>query len=118
MIIRIFVENLASMITPLAVTEIIDTIVSGYQPEKVIFFGSYARDKHTNDSDLDLLIVKDTDQSFVQRQRTVRSLFEKQSFPMDILIYTPTEFEKCKNWLNNIINIAIKTGKVVYERGN
>jgi len=106
------------MIIDPIVNEVIHTIVKGYQPEKVILFGSYARNEQTSDSDLDLLIVKDTDQTFVQRQKTVRSLFDRQPLAMDILIYTPAEFEKRRNWLNNIINIAVKTGKLVYERAN
>jgi predicted nucleotidyltransferase len=106
------------MIEDSSVNEVISKIVDCYKPEKIIIFGSYARNEHTRDSDLDLLIVKDTDQSFVQRQRSVRSLFDKQMFAMDILVYTPAEFEKQRNWLNNIINIAIKTGKLVYERSN
>jgi predicted nucleotidyltransferase len=106
------------MLTESAVKEVVSTIISSYNPEKIIIFGSYARNEQTSDSDLDLLIVKDTDQSFVQRQRAVRSLFEKQPFAMDILVYTPAEFEKCSNWLNNIINIAVRTGKLVYERSN
>lgn len=106
------------MLTTSTVSDVINTIISGYDPEKIIIFGSYARNEQSIDSDLDLLIVKDTDQSFVQRQRAVRSLFEKQPFAMDILIYTSEEFEKGRNWLNNIINIAVKTGKLVYERSN
>ena len=110
--------TMTDMIEGGSVWEVINKIVNDYQPERIIIFGSYARHEHTRDSDLDLLIVKDTDQSFVQRQRTVRSLFDKQMFAMDILVYTPAEFEKQRNWLNNIINIAVKTGKLVYERSN
>ena len=106
------------MIEESAINEVINKIITGYHPEKIILFGSYARNEQTADSDLDLLIVKDTDQSPVQRQRSVRSLFDKQQFPMDILVYTPAEFDKQKNWLNNIINIAVKTGKLVYEGRN
>jgi len=110
--------NTHCLMQPLVVTDVINAIVDGYQPEKIILFGSYARNEQTSDSDLDLLIVKETDQSFVQRQRTVRSLFKRQPIAMDILVYTPAEFEKRRNWLNNIVNIAVKTGKSVYERAN
>jgi len=106
------------MLTTSVVKGVIDTIITGYDPDKIILFGSFARNEHTPDSDLDILIVKETDHSFVERQRTVRSLFDKQPFAMDILVYTPAEFEKQKNWINNIINIAVKTGNLVYERRN
>ncbi|MFP4250904.1 MAG: nucleotidyltransferase domain-containing protein, partial [Armatimonadota bacterium] len=43
---------------PEKVQEIIQKIVEGYDPEKIIVFGSYARGDWTEDSDLDLLVVK------------------------------------------------------------
>jgi predicted nucleotidyltransferase len=106
------------MIEEKSVTEVINTIINGYQPEKIIIFGSCARKEQTKDSDLDLLIVKDTEETSFQRQIAIRSLFDKQPCPLDILVYTPEEFEKQRNWLNNIVNIAVKTGEIVYERGN
>ena len=83
---------------------------------KIIVFGSYARNESGADSDLDLLIVKETQESYYKRPATVRSLFSKQPGPMDILVYTPMEFEEQKSEINNIVNIAVKTGVVVYEK--
>lgn len=39
---------------------IIDKIVTAYQPDKIMLFGSHATGQAIEDSDLDLLIVKDT----------------------------------------------------------
>lgn len=49
------------MITQKQIEEIIKRIIDNYNPEKVIIFGSYAHDHPTEDSDLDLLVVKNTD---------------------------------------------------------
>ena len=106
------------MITDSIVSDVINTIVSGYEPEKIIIFGSCGKNEQTNDSDLDLLIVKETNETYYMRPRVVRSLFSRQPCAMDILVYTPDEFEKRKYLLNNIVNIAFKTGKLVYERCN
>jgi predicted nucleotidyltransferase len=106
------------MISHSIVTEVINTIVNRYKPEKIFVFGSFARKELTKDSDLDLLIIKDTDESFYMRSRAIRSLFGRQPCPMDILVFTPEEFEKRKNTLNNIVNIAVKTGELVYERSD
>lgn len=106
------------MINDTIVTDVITTIIKGYQPEKIFIFGSFVRNEQTKDSDLDLLIIKNTEETYYQRPRAVRSLFNRQPCSMDILVYTPEEFNKRKNTLNNIVNIAVKTGKLVYERSN
>ena len=41
--------------------DIVKKIVFGYSPQKIILFGSLAHGTPTKDSDVDLLIIKDTD---------------------------------------------------------
>lgn len=40
--------------------EIVRRLVAEYQPEKIILFGSYAYGQPHADSDLDMLIIKET----------------------------------------------------------
>ena len=47
--------------------QIVDTIVDQYQPEKIMLFGSYAYGNPDSDSDIDLLIIKDTSERFIDR---------------------------------------------------
>lgn len=60
--------------------------------EKAYLFGSYANATHTNDSDIDLLIVAKTNLPFTQRNGQYSSLLDIFS-PIDILVYTNEEFE-------------------------
>jgi predicted nucleotidyltransferase len=53
---------------------IIQKIVSGYAPDKIFLFGSYATGTATVDSDLDLLLIKETQVPVYQRSREVRKL--------------------------------------------
>ena len=48
------------MITQKQIEKILKIIVDKYKPDKVILFGSYACDHPSKDSDLDLLVVKDS----------------------------------------------------------
>lgn len=43
------------------ISEIVDKIASGYDPDKIILFGSYAAGNPNEHSDLDLFLIKDND---------------------------------------------------------
>jgi uncharacterized protein len=104
------------MLSQEQISEIIKIIVSGYKPEKIYLFGSYSSGNPNKDSDIDLLIIKNTTEPFIKRIRQVRHLFKIQPAPMDLLIYTPDEFNYNKSLVNNIINIVLKEGKLIYEQ--
>lgn len=54
--------------------KISDRLKKQYNAEKVILFGSYSTGQITEDSDLDLLIVAQTNEKFFERIATVLSL--------------------------------------------
>ena len=77
------------------IREIAEKIWREYQPEKIILFGSYAYGEPTEDSDVDLLIIKDTDESADERwmrvMRMVRGIAGRM--PVEPHIYSLREFE-------------------------
>ncbi|MCK4824057.1 nucleotidyltransferase domain-containing protein, partial [bacterium] len=54
--------------------KIVDRIVKYYHPQKIILFGSYANGTPTEESDLDLLIIKDSDLPARLQNRNVRKI--------------------------------------------
>jgi len=100
------------------IKEVIDTIIAGYCPTKIILFGSYAKGTATESSDLDLLIIKETDEPKYRRSVAIRKLFSSQPCAMDILVYTPKEYERLLTYKSLIPYIATKEGKILYETGN
>ena len=104
------------MVTMQQIQTLVDEIASGYKPEKIYLFGSYANGTPTADSDIDLFIVKDTNTRKIERRIEVRKSFNK--YPpvgLDIIVYTPSEFKKVENDVVNIALEAVKTGKLMYE---
>lgn len=92
-------------------------IIKKFKPEKIILFGSYAWGKPTEDSDVDLFIVKDTNKKILDRERELQSLLFGNDFPaIDLLIYTPKELKKRLVIKDFFINDIIKKGKVLYEK--
>lgn len=84
--------------------------------ERVILFGSYARGTQSADSDIDLLVVADTNLSPTQRYCAVRRLLADVPCSFDIIVRTPEEYARWCSVVNNIVYFADKYGKVIYER--
>ena len=70
---------------------ILPTLVAEYQPEAVYLYGSLATGHITSWSDIDLAIVKVTEESFYDRLATVLRLI-KPRVGMDVCVYTPQEW--------------------------
>ena len=104
------------MIEANKILEIVSRIAIKFNPDKIILFGSYAMGNANNSSDLDLLVIKDTDLPYHKRSFDIHKALIGSMIPMDILVYTRQEFEKEQQEQTSFINSAIKTSKVLYER--
>ena len=96
------------------INQIVKTIVTGYEPKKIILFGSYAYGNPTKDSDIDLLVIKDDDLPKVHRNRIVRSYLKNFLFPIDVIVKSSQEFEMFKDIKGTVVYMANKYGKVLY----
>jgi len=76
-----------------AIENILKILLERYQPEKVILFGSLANEAAHEDSDIDLLIVKETKDTPLERRLFVRRLVSDSSrrIPFSPLVITPSE---------------------------
>ena len=97
--------------------KVIGRIVKFYQPQRIVLFGSYAYGLPHPDSDLDLLIVKQTDERPIDRRVAVRTLLrELRSHPsVSALVVTPEEMEEQLNLGNPFAQEIVSRGKVIYE---
>jgi len=106
------------MIETAKINEIVNKIAIKFAPEKIILFGSYAANNPNEDSDLDLLIIQDSDLPRHQRGFEIYKSLIGSMIPINILVYTNKEFEQEKDEQYSFINSAIKTSKILYERPN
>ena len=106
------------MIESEKIKEIVDKIISEYSPEKIILFGSYANGVPNENSDLDLLLIKDSDLPRPQRSAQVRKILIGSLLPIDLIIYTPKEIEDSKNNKFGFVYEVLNNGKTLYERTN
>lgn len=92
---------------------IIDRIVSVASPDKIILFGSRAREDMNHDSDIDLLVVKKN-----ANRRELTTLIYRNLIgvgcPVDVVVVTPEDIEKYGDSPVLIIHPAMKEGKLLY----
>jgi len=81
--------------------------------KKVILFGSFARGEARSRSDLDLLIIQETSKRFLDRLDMFYKLIDPQ-VAVDILVYTPEEFERMRAQ-SPFIQHILKEGRILYE---
>lgn len=90
-------------------------IEESYEPQKIILFGSVAKGGIKDGSDIDLLVIKETDKRALDRVDEVMESIEPD-IPVELHIYTPTEIEERLNLGDSFVRDVIENGKVVYER--
>ena len=94
----------------------VEAIVRAYDPLKVIVFGSFARGDTHEGSDLDLIVVKDTDERFFDRIGRVRDAAHGLGLDVQPLVYTPTEFQDMLAQGNSFLEAVLAEGVVAHER--
>lgn len=95
---------------------LVERIKEGYEPEKIILFGSLARGDTHEWSDIDLIVVKDTEASYGQRVRELLPILRGRLVAADIVVYTPEEYERGKRARWGLVRDVEREGKVLYER--
>lgn len=95
---------------------ILQSLVERIQPEKVVLFGSYANGTATPESDIDLLVILESDLRRDRRQEAISQALRPRRVPVDILAYTPTEVQRCMESPTSFVRHILTTGKVLYDR--
>lgn len=98
-----------------ALNEITDKIIQRFQPQMIVLFGSYAWGTPGPDSDVDLLIVKDTENTRKTAQQIDGFIFPRP-FPIDLIVYTSEQLDRRKKSGDLFICEILQKGRVLYAR--
>ena len=95
---------------------ILERLLAGYAPQKVILFGSYAYGNPRPHSDIDLLIIKETPERFIDRWVSVRRILSdpRRTVPLETLVLTPQEVSRRLAIGDQFLAEIIEKGKVLY----
>ena len=103
-------------ITEEKIGEAIQRIAHVIRPEKVILFGSFAYGQPTPDSDVDLLVIMESEQSAHARSAQISEILYPRPFPVDIIVRTPQEIAERLALGDCFFQEIMTKGKVLYER--
>ena len=98
--------------------DVVNTLISEYHPERILLFGSFASGEAGETSDIDLLIVKESQESPYRRAVRVRRLLRdpKRRTPIDLLVVTPQELAQRLEIGDQFVQEILSKGKVLYAR--
>ena len=98
------------------VIEVVEIIKTYYSPDKIILFGPYVMGNITKKSEINLFVIKDSYLPKGQRAAEIQEFLSICTTPVDLLMYTPLEFEKGLmnrgSFIYNVMNIS----RVLYDK--
>ena len=97
------------------IDEYIKKVVRVLNPEKIIMFGSFARKDFNEGSDIDLIVICNWKEDFLDRIGVLLKLNDLH-LPLEPIGYTKDEFEMMIKNGNPFIEKVLKEGIVMYER--
>lgn len=85
-----------------------------YGVKRAFVFGSVARGEATRRSDIDLIVIQETDKRFLDRYEGILAdIHTALRRSVDLLIYTPQEFETMPR--TAFVRRMLRDSKVIYE---
>jgi predicted nucleotidyltransferase len=106
-------------LSPELMKQIVNRIVKVADPEKIVLFGSRSRTTHRPDSDIDLLVVvKQASEPEWQRSRPIDEALRELDIAVErqVVVRTPEEIAEWAGASLALETIAMREGKVLYER--
>jgi predicted nucleotidyltransferase len=98
------------------IRQMVKRIVTQFQPDKIILFGSHARGQAGLDSDVDLLVVMPVSGS--KREKAIEIAVSLHDIPVakDVIVVTPDDFEWRSKIVGTVERPAVREGKLLYVR--
>lgn len=100
----------------LLINQLIERIKTNYKPEKIILFGSYAWGNPTEESDIDLLIIKRVDKPFHKRWSDVCRLVSevRKGVAFSPFVITPDELQRRLEMGDLFFKKIMRDGRILY----
>jgi predicted nucleotidyltransferase len=101
---------------PPLVQQAVERLIRSFSPERVVLFGSYAKDAIHPGSDVDLLVIADLHGNPETHQRRARQLTADCFPPVDVVFASPAEVAAAETARSPFLQSILGRGEVIYER--
>lgn len=91
-------------------------LIEHLKPEQILMFGSLTGKQLNEWSDIDLVVVQQTELPFLERTKQALKLI-RPKVGVDLLIYTPDEFSLLSKERRFFREEIVAKGKILYARG-
>ena len=105
--------NQTGALDPRVLDDIVRRVVEVAAPERIILFGSAARGEMGPHSDVDLLVVVETDDTHRLTGDIYGNLFGVGA-PVDVIVVSPEHVERYRDTHALVIKPALREGRVIY----
>ena len=102
-------------VTPAKLDEAVRRLVAAAGPIKVILFGSHSGDHAGEDSDVDLMLIREEVKDPAAESVRLRRLLKDIVMAVDLLVVSRKEFDYWRDTPGNVFFEAAADGKVLYE---
>jgi len=103
------------MVNQQTLQEVTRRLVEGFQPLRVILFGSQATGSADKRSDVDLLVICHVDGDRAELTLAMDRSLRGLRLARDIVVLTPEEFERDRDIPGTVARPASREGRVLYD---
>ena len=104
-------------ITKTMVDEMAQRLVVRFDPLRIVLFGSCARDKQVEHSDVDLLVIMPDGTDTRRAAISMMSELRDAGAPKDVVVATPETLRQFGDLPGFVYRTALREGKVLYDKG-
>ena len=103
------------MLDDTMLNEIVRRVLRVTDAKRIILFGSAATGTMNADSDIDLLVVKNSLTNPIAESVRIRRSLKGIHFPFDVFVMSTASFENTKDVIGSLAWPVNQTGKVLYD---
>jgi len=97
------------------IQKFVQQLVLKFNPEKIILFGSFAYERPSKSSDVDLLVIMKTNLRPIEQEVAIRKAISR-NFPLDLIVFTPSQLRERGKMGDFFIKTILEKGKILYEK--
>jgi predicted nucleotidyltransferase len=106
--------NERQQIPKVVIRQMVQSIADRLAPQQIVLFGSYAAGSERPESDVDLLIIIETDRRESDVAMEIRRWLQPQ-FALDLVAITPDRLKQRIAWGDSFLRGILQQGVVLYE---